>query len=114
MGLDPTLEAFCRSFAERTQLSIGYLARELPTLPEAVNICLYRFLQEALTNVAKHACANRVCVALRYDAETVSLSVEDDGRGFDKRARLSVSGWHFIFVMYSVHLVLKTGLKVQV
>ena len=43
--------------------------------------------------MAKHACANQVCVALRYDAETVSLSVEDDGRGFDTPARLSVVGW---------------------
>ncbi|MDH4137268.1 MAG: PAS domain-containing protein, partial [Anaerolineae bacterium] len=93
VGLNPTLEAFCRDFARRTQLSIDYLGLELPMLPEAVNICLYRFLQEALTNVAKHACASQVCVALRYDAETVSLSVEDDGRGFDRQARLSVLGW---------------------
>ena len=43
--------------------------------------------------MAKHACANQVCVALRHNAETVSLSVEDDGQGFDEQARLSVSGW---------------------
>jgi PAS domain S-box-containing protein len=93
VGLNPTLEGFCRDFAQRTQLSIDYLGLESPVLPEAANSCLYRFLQEALTNVAKHACANQVCVALRCDAETVSLSVEDDGRGFDRQARLSVSGW---------------------
>jgi PAS domain S-box-containing protein len=93
VGLNPTLEAFCRDFAKRTQLPIDYLGLGLPMLPEAVNMCLYRFLQEALTNVAKHACADQVCVTLCYDAETVSLSVEDDGRGFDKKARLSVLGW---------------------
>jgi signal transduction histidine kinase len=93
VGLGPTLQGFCRDFAERTRLSIDYLGLELPMLPEAVNICLYRFLQEALTNVAKHACASQVCVALRCDAEAVSLSVEDDGRGFDQQAGLSVSGW---------------------
>jgi len=93
VGLGPTLEGFCCDFAERTRLSIDYLGLELPMLPEPVSTCLYRFLQEALTNVAKHACANQVCVALRHDAETVSLSVEDDGRGFDRQARLSVSGW---------------------
>jgi PAS domain S-box-containing protein len=93
LGLGPTLEGFCRDFARRTGLSIDYLGLELPVLPEAVNTCLYRFLQEALTNVAKHACANQVCVALRCDAKTVSLSVQDDGRGFDKGARLFVSGW---------------------
>jgi signal transduction histidine kinase len=93
VDLDPTLEGFCRDFAKRTQLPVDYLGLELPMLPEAVNICLYRFLQEALTNVAKHACASQVCVALHCDAETVSLSVEDDGRGFDNQARLSISGW---------------------
>jgi PAS domain S-box-containing protein len=93
VGLNPTLEGFCGDFAERTRLSIEYLGLELPMLPEPVNMCLYRFLQEALTNVAKHARANQVRVALRYDAETVSLSVEDDGRGFDRQARMSERCW---------------------
>jgi signal transduction histidine kinase len=93
VGLGPTLETFCRDFATRTHLPIDYRGSELPMLPEAVNICLYRFLQEALTNVAKHACANQVCVTLRYDAETISLSVEDNGQGFDIQTRLSVLGW---------------------
>jgi signal transduction histidine kinase len=44
---------------------------------------LYRFLQEALTNVAKHAQASRVLVRLRRDNSQVLLSVEDDGRGFE-------------------------------
>ncbi len=89
VGLDPTLEGFCHDFAKHTGLSIDYLGLELPVLPEAVNTCLYRFLQEALTNVAKHACANQVYVELHCAAETVSLSVEDDGRGFDKQTRTS-------------------------
>jgi signal transduction histidine kinase len=93
VGLGPTLEGFCRDFAKRMQLPIDYLGLELPIMPAAVSICLYRFLQEALTNVAKHACANQVRVALHCDDKTVSLSVEDDGRGFDKAARLAVSGW---------------------
>jgi signal transduction histidine kinase len=88
VGLSYTLEGLCRDFAERTQLSIDYDGAGLPVLPEAVNICLYRFLQEALTNVAKHANGNQVWVALRCDAETVSLSVEDNGQGFDKLAKM--------------------------
>ena len=93
VGLNPTLEGFCRDFAKRTGLSIDYLGLELPILSEETNTCLYRFLQEALTNVAKHARANQVYVALCCDAETVSLSVEDDGRGFDRQATFSISGW---------------------
>jgi signal transduction histidine kinase len=92
VGLNPTLESLCHNFASHTQLTIDYLGTELSALPEEVNICLYRFLQESLTNAAKYASASRVRVALSYDAEEVSLSVEDDGQGFDKQAVLSVSG----------------------
>ena len=56
---------------------------ETPTLPHLANVSLYRFLQEALTNVAKHAGAERTVVKLLHDAEAVVLSVEDNGRGFD-------------------------------
>jgi signal transduction histidine kinase len=93
VGLGPTLEGFCQGFAKRTQLPIDYVGLELPAVPTPISICLYRFLQEALTNVAKHARASQVRVVLNRDYETVSLSVEDDGRGFDKLARLMVSGW---------------------
>jgi signal transduction histidine kinase len=89
VGLSYTLEGLCRDFAERTQLSIGYAGAELPVLPEAANMCLYRVLQEALTNVAKHADANQVRVALRCDTETVNLLVEDDGQGFEVQAGTS-------------------------
>jgi signal transduction histidine kinase len=82
VGLGPTLEDLCRDFAERTGLQIDFRSGELPAVPDDVSICLYRFLQEALTNVVKHAEAGRVEVALCYDSETLSLSVEDDGKGF--------------------------------
>jgi signal transduction histidine kinase len=89
VGLNYTLEDLCHDFAERTQLPVDYVGAELTVLPEAANICLYRFLQEALTNVTKHAQANQVRVALHCDAQTVSLSVEDDGKGFDEQAGMA-------------------------
>lgn len=83
LGLNLTLEGFCRDFVERTQLRIDYIGQELPTMPGEVEICLYRFLQEALTNVTKHARARRVVVQLEVQGEWVTLSVADDGQGFD-------------------------------
>jgi signal transduction histidine kinase len=91
VGLDPTLEDYCRDFAVHTRLPIDYAGTELPALPDEVTICFYRVLQEALTNVAKHAHANHVWVALRCNADTLSLSVEDDGQGFDAQTAVSVS-----------------------
>lgn len=93
LGLGATLEDFCNEFAQRTKLTIDYSGGDLPALPKAVKICLYRFVQEALTNVAKHALATQVSVALRQNDEAVRLSVEDDGRGFDVESRLSATGW---------------------
>jgi signal transduction histidine kinase len=86
LGLNTTLRSFCRDFAKRTHLQIEYRGTEASPLPDAVEICLYRLLQEALTNVARHAAAERVTVTLRRDDATVSLSVKDDGRGFDVAA----------------------------
>jgi PAS domain S-box-containing protein len=83
VGLSPTLESFCRDFAQHTQLNIHYQGTELPLLAEPVTTTLYRFLQEALANVARHAGADEVRVALRRDAESISLSVDDDGQGFE-------------------------------
>jgi len=82
VGLNLTLEDFCRHFAHRTSLTIDYHGMSLPDLPDAVNICLYRFLQEALTNVARHAQATQVAVQLQSDTHTVCLSVVDNGCGF--------------------------------
>jgi signal transduction histidine kinase len=91
-GLNPTLEGLCREFAKRVNLTIEFEAEELPALPDLVNICLYRFLQEALTNVAKHAQATQVQVKLAANASAVSLTVQDNGGGFDPQTGLPPKG----------------------
>jgi PAS domain S-box-containing protein len=92
-GLNAALEGYCQSFAEYTGLVADYAGVELPIVPDPVGICLYRLLQEALTNVAKHAHARHVWIVLQCDHEEISLSVEDDGEGFDLSAlRSSTNG----------------------
>jgi signal transduction histidine kinase len=92
LGLHPALEGFCHDFAERTGLIIKYVGGEPPPLPNAFRICFYRFLQEALTNVVRHAQARQVWIELRCTAHLVSLSVADDGQGFDKLSAVSEAG----------------------
>ncbi len=60
------------------ELSVLGQPRELP---EAVGLCAYRIVQEALTNTLKHADASRARVSVRYVADAVELRVTDDGRG---------------------------------
>jgi signal transduction histidine kinase len=83
LGLDLTLGAMCRDFAARTRIHVAYKCAVLPALPESVSIHLYRFLQEALTNIGKHARAHSVRVVLEHEDGMILLVVEDDGVGFD-------------------------------
>jgi two-component system, NarL family, sensor kinase len=79
-GLDAAVEALARPLRERgVDVAIDMdLDRPLPrTTAELV----YRAAQEALRNVDRHAAARTASVALRSDADTVALVVEDDGRG---------------------------------
>ncbi len=85
-GLNSTLEGLCHEFAGWTKLSINYQGTEVNSLPGPVKITLYRFLQEALTNIAKHAQASQVLVNLNVDDHLVHLQVQDNGRGFDEQA----------------------------
>jgi signal transduction histidine kinase len=83
LGVNSALEGFCREFGRRTRLAIAYTGEELRVPPETAGIQLYRVLQEALTNVSKHARARRVQVDLHAADGAICLVVEDDGVGFD-------------------------------
>lgn len=81
-GLNVALEGLCHDFAARTGLVVRYAGTELADLPTAVALSLYRFAQEALTNIAKHADAQYVDVRLARETSALSLTIADDGRGF--------------------------------
>ncbi len=55
--------------------------------PDILKIVIYRIVQEALNNVVKHAGADRVELALATDADTLRLSIRDNGDGFDVSQR---------------------------
>jgi signal transduction histidine kinase len=82
-GLEPALERLTSTFAEQTGIETQLESR-LPAerLPAHVETVLYRFVQEALTNVVKHARAQRVSIVLQAGPTKVAAVIEDDGRGF--------------------------------
>ncbi|MEZ5102699.1 MAG: GAF domain-containing protein [Thermoleophilia bacterium] len=82
-GLVPALERLTSSFAEQTGIQVEFepqLGAE--RLPGEVETALYRLVQEALTNVVKHAGAGSVSILLTEAHGTVKAVIEDDGRGF--------------------------------
>jgi signal transduction histidine kinase len=83
-GLVPALERLTETFAEQTNVTVHVEAvLGDARLPEEVETALYRIVQEALTNVIKHANAKTVSVVLTRKGDRVAAVIEDDGRGFD-------------------------------
>jgi PAS domain S-box-containing protein len=82
LGFNTVLASYCQDFARRTRIQTEYQGDTLPALPDAVKTFLYRFLQETLTNVVRHADASDVHVTLRLLPDEVSLMVADNGFGF--------------------------------
>jgi signal transduction histidine kinase len=86
-GLVPAVERLAESFVEQTGLRLDVEAQLGPErLSSDVETALYRMVQEALTNVVKHAQARSVSIVLTNARGTLTAVIEDDGRGFDPEA----------------------------
>ncbi len=84
LGLSDTLEDYCDQFTARTKLAIDYSGNEIPGLDDAQQICIYRFVQEAVTNAAIHGNPTHVEVSMRLAGHThAAVRVADDGTGMD-------------------------------
>ena len=84
LGLVPALRQEIRRFEERTGIPCeASLPDLMPELDPEVATALYRICQEAMTNVHRHATASRVAVRLQMESSSITLQVEDDGRGFE-------------------------------
>ena len=90
-SLDQALDRYVAEWRSQTGIvAMADLAADA-TLPQDVEDALFRVVQEALTNVARHSQATRATVTLRQDGDGISLQVADNGVGFDTRhGRLGV------------------------
>jgi signal transduction histidine kinase len=95
LGLDAALRQYSRSAGSELGLEVRFKARGFTSerLPAAVETDLYRVVQEAMTNVARHARATRVDVLVERRGDRVLVMVEDDGVGFEPE--LAQLGDHF-------------------
>ena len=84
LGLEAALNCLIRDFSEHKRLQITADFGSINnTFDRNTGIVFYRIVQEALTNINKHAGACRVRMDLRRDDDRISLTIEDDGKGFD-------------------------------
>lgn len=88
LGLHTALSNYVEEWSERYGVAVDFHSNGLSNdrLPPAIETAVYRIVQEALTNVIKHAQAKRVSILLEYRNNRVVVLVEDDGTGFDVEA----------------------------
>jgi PAS domain S-box-containing protein len=83
LGLNAAIEWLCHSWEQRMGIRTRLqLDKDDPAIGEHAVTGIYRMVQEALTNVARHARATRVDIRLQQTGDTVELTVQDNGTGF--------------------------------
>jgi signal transduction histidine kinase len=101
LGLLPALRSLAAEFAERSGVRTSLSApQSLPPLPPEAELALFRALQEALANVARHADAAAVEIMISAGAGRIQLAVRDDGRGlpagraedYESRGHMGLAG----------------------
>ena len=108
LGLLPTINWYCREFPKTHDAAT--IEKELDIneedIPEDLKIVIFRVIQEALNNIAKHSQADQVRLSLKRIEGTLELLVEDNGHGFDVEKRNTDPGEYKGFGL--------TGMKVRI
>ncbi len=83
LGLIPALEWYTAELEKRSGIAFVLNRQDIPKVNEIVATAAYRIAQEALTNVVRHSSATHVEVSLKVQGDTLTLTVVDNGRGFN-------------------------------
>jgi PAS domain S-box-containing protein len=83
LGAVAVMKSWCRKFGERQGMQIDFSQDVRSTLPQELGLCLFRVLQEALHNAAKHSGVKRMEVQLHEESDEIHLTIRDLGKGFD-------------------------------
>jgi len=86
LGLVPALQSLCRDASKQRNLHVTFTHGSIPPSMNAnVSLCLYRIVQEALHNVARHSQTRDAHVSMTFEAGCIALQIADSGIGFDPR-----------------------------
>jgi PAS domain S-box-containing protein len=87
LGITAAMRGFCKEFGEQQKVEVDFRTHDLPSpSPPDISLCLFRVLQEALHNSAKHSGVRYFEVRLSGTSDEVHLTVSDSGAGFDREA----------------------------
>jgi PAS domain S-box-containing protein len=105
LGAVAGMKSWCKEFGKRQRMEIDCRHDVRGTLPPEIGLCLFRVLQEALHNAAKHSGVKRIEVELHEDSGEIHLIVRDLGRGFDVEAVKQSKGLGLTSMRERVRLV---------
>ena len=106
LGIAAAAKIFCREFSEHEKLEIDFHSIDVPpAVPPDISLCLFRVLQEAMHNAAKHSGAPYIEVNLRGVSGEIQLTIRDSGVGFDPEEAMKRNGLGLISIRERVGLV---------
>jgi signal transduction histidine kinase len=106
LGIALAMRGFCQEFAKQQKVEIDFEAHDLPSpLSPDISLCLFRVLQEALHNSAKHSGVRQSEVRLWGTSDEIHLTVKDSGAGFDREAAKASPGLGLISMGERLKLV---------
>jgi two-component system, NarL family, sensor histidine kinase UhpB len=106
LGLIAAIEWLARESARRLGIDITLsLGDADPPISDAATIALYRMVQEALTNVARHANASRASIELRCSAASLTLTVQDNGVGIPQGSRFREGSHGLMGIRERAHML---------
>jgi PAS domain S-box-containing protein len=106
LGIAAAMRGFCEEFGEQQKVEIDFQTHDLPIpLSPDISLCLFRVLQEALHNSAKHSGVRHVKVQLWGASDEIHLAVSDSGAGFDSKAAKESRGLGLISMEERLKLV---------
>jgi len=105
LGVVRAMASWCRDFGERQGLEIDFKSHDVPKLPREISLCLFRVLQEAVHNVAKHCGKKRIEVQLSNTSDEIHLIITDSGEGFDIEAARQSRGLGLTSMQERVRLI---------
>jgi signal transduction histidine kinase len=106
LGFAVAIKALCREFSEQYRVQAHCkCSGAFDHLSEEVSLCLFRVVQEAMHNVAKHSRATRVDIEMQATPKSVHLCVSDDGVGFAPNTSARRAGLGLVSMRERLHLV---------
>src|SRR5580765_7243923 len=106
LGIEAAMRGFCKEFGKQHKAEIDFKSHDLPSpLSPDISLCLFRVLQEALQNSAKHSGARHIEVRLWGTSDEFHLMVKDSGIGFDNEAAKRRGGLGLISMEERLKLV---------